>query len=68
MERLLRASIDREVDKKYIAKLERDNEKLRRAIGLMRLERDIRLDVREAAAERLARAGGASMFHKPQAE
>jgi hypothetical protein len=49
MERLLRASIDREVDRKYIAKLERDNEKLRRAIGLMRLERDIRLDVRESA-------------------
>lgn len=63
METLLKASIDREVDRKYIAKLERDNDKLRRELGKRRLLDDMRADIREAAAQRRER----SMFHTPQA-
>jgi hypothetical protein len=54
LERLLRASIDLEVHRKYIAHLEKENKKLRRALGLRLLLDDIRRDVRAARAQQLA--------------
>jgi hypothetical protein len=55
LERLLAASVTLEAQKKYIAKLERDNDRLRRALGKARLLADIRRDIREASMKRICR-------------
>jgi hypothetical protein len=47
-ETLLKASIQLECDRRYIQKLERDNDRLRRELGKMRLLEDLRRDIRRA--------------------
>lgn len=68
LEKLLRASITIAAQEKYIARIESQNDELRRdlakakrVIGLHKLAADIRRDVRRA------RENHVSIFHRPQA-
>ena len=53
--KLLQASIDLIAKDKYIARLEAQNEKLRREIGRYRLLEDLRADARDLALPNLLR-------------